>query len=173
MLVLIRIASNPDARVESRRERNLLRHLRNEAGQSAVEFALVLPILLLVVTGITTFGIAMNNFLMLTHATDMGARQLAISRGQTTDPCATTVTAIKAAAPLLNPNSLSYTFILNGTTYTGTTCSSGSTTTGAAGNLLQGVAAQVNVTYPCTLKAFGTTIASSCTLRAQTAEYVQ
>ena len=51
-----------------------------------VEMALALPILLLVVTGILTFGLAFNNYLLLTEATSVGARTLAISRGATTDP---------------------------------------------------------------------------------------
>ena len=47
-----------------------------------VEMALVLPVLLLVVTGILTFGLAFNNYLLLTEATSVGARTLAISRGK-------------------------------------------------------------------------------------------
>ena len=62
-------------------------------GQAMVEMALVLPVLLLVVTGILTFGLAFNNYILLTEATSVGARTLAISRGGTTDP----------APPLLPP----------------------------------------------------------------------
>ena len=66
-----------------------------------VEMALVLPVLLLVLTGILTFGLAFNNYVILTEATSVGARALAISRGATTDPCATASSAVIAAAPLL------------------------------------------------------------------------
>ena len=59
----------------------LLRGLEQE-GQAMVEMALVLPVLLLVVTGILTFGLAFNNYLLLTEATSVGARTLAISRGR-------------------------------------------------------------------------------------------
>ena len=120
-----------------------------------VEVALVLPILLLVLTGIFALGLAFNNYLILTEATNVGARALAISRGSTTDPCATTSSAVIAAAPLLVPANLTFTFGLNGTTYSGTSCSSGSTTTGAAANLVQGGNALVTVSYPCSLAVYG------------------
>ena len=96
----------------------------NQSGQAMVEMALVLPILLLVVTGILTFGLAFNNYVLLTEATSIGARTLAISRGATTDPCATASSAVIAAAPLLSSANLAFTFVLNGTTYTGASCSS-------------------------------------------------
>ncbi len=151
----------------------ILHLVRAIDAQSAVEFAVCLPVLLLVVTGITTFGIAMNNFLMLTNATDIGARQLAISRGQTTDPCLTTSSAVSSGSPLLKSANLTYAYVLNGTAYSGTTCSSSSTTTGAAGNLLQGTTAKVTVTYPCSLKVYGVNLVPNCVLTAQSAELVQ
>lgn len=145
----------------------------NECGQAMVEMALILPILLLVVTGILTFGLAFNNYVLLTEATSIGARTLAISRGATTDPCATASSAIIAAAPLLSSASLSFTFVLNGTTYTGASCSSGSSTTGAAANLVQGANVVVTVTYPCSLAVYGANYAPHCSLQAQMTELVQ
>jgi Flp pilus assembly protein TadG len=145
----------------------------NENGQAMVEMALVLPVLLLVVTGILTFGLAFNNYVLLTEATSIGARTLAISRGATTDPCATTSSAVIAAAPLLTPASLSFTFVLNGATYTGTSCSSGSSTSGAAANLVQGANAIVTVTYPCSLAVYGANYAPHCSLQAQMTELIQ
>ncbi len=147
--------------------------LRDNEGSALVEFAVVLPVLLLVLTGIFTFGVAMNNYNELTEAVNTGARQLAISRGQTTDPCATTVAAVYAAAPTLNQSKLAFSFALDGTAYSGTSCSSSSTTTGAAGNLVEGQAAEVSVTYPCNLAIYGINLAPSCTLQAQTTELVQ
>ena len=146
---------------------------RNEEGQALIEFAVSLPLLLLIVTGILTFGLALNNYVMLTNATDTGARALAISSGQTTDPCATAVTAIYAAAPILKPSSFTFNFVLNGAHYSGTTCSSASYTTGAAANLTHQTPAQVTVTYPCSLAVFGINYAPACSLQAQTTELVQ
>src|SRR5262245_50988575 len=67
----------------------LKRAAGNERGQSLVEFTLAMPILLLLMTGMTSFGFAMHNNIILTNAVNAGAQQLAFSRGQTTDPCAT------------------------------------------------------------------------------------
>jgi Flp pilus assembly protein TadG len=144
-----------------------------QEGQALVEMALVLPVLLLVVTGILTFGLAFNNYILLTEATSVGARTLAISRGETTNPCATAAAAVYAAAPLLVAANLSFTFVLNGTTYKGASCSSGSSTTGAAGNLKQGAYASVTVNYPCSLAVYGTNYAPSCSLQSQITELVQ
>jgi Flp pilus assembly protein TadG len=144
---------------------------KNEEGQALVEFALVLPVLLLVVTGILVFSVFLNNYLTLTDAVSTGARQLSISRGQTTDPCKLTDTTIENAAPFITPGSLTFTFVLNGATYSGASCSSGSTSTGAAGNLVAGQSAKVTVTYPCNLAVYGTSYA--CNLTAQTTEIVQ
>jgi Flp pilus assembly protein TadG len=144
-----------------------------EQGQAMVETALVLPILLLVLTGILAMGLAFNNYLILTEASNVGARALAISRGSTTDPCATASSAVIAAAPLLVSTNLTFTFVLNGTSYSGTSCSSGSTTTGAAANLVQGSNALVTVTYPCSLAVYGANYAPSCVLQAQITELIQ
>jgi len=121
----------------------------------------------MVVTGITTFGIAMNNYIMLTNATDIGARQLALQRGQGSDPCNVAYNAVVAASPLLKSASLTFSYTINGTAYSGSTCTSATT------NLVQGAAAQVTVTYPASLKIYGKTISSSFNLKAQTSEYIQ
>jgi Flp pilus assembly protein TadG len=152
---------------------NARRRARNDGGQAMVEMALALPVLLLVLTGILTFGLAFNNYVLLTEATSIGARALAISRGATTDPCSTASSAVIAAAPLLAPASLSFSFVLNGSSYTGTSCSSGSSTTGAAANLVQGANAVVTVTYPCSLAVYGANYAPHCSLQAQMTELIQ
>jgi len=138
-----------------------------------VEMALALPVLLLVLTGILTFGVAFNNYVSLTEATSVGGRALAISRGATTDPCSLASSAVIAAAPLLTSANLTFSFSLNGTAYSGTSCSSASTTTGAAANLVQGSNAVITVTYPCSLVVYGNNYASGCTLQAQITELVQ
>jgi Flp pilus assembly protein TadG len=139
----------------------------DERGSSLVEMALCLPILLMIVTGIATFSVALNHYIMLTNAVEIGARQLAISRGQLTDPCSTISTTIGNASPLLKPSSISYTFVIDGTSYPGTTCTLG------AAKLQEGVTAQVLATYPCTLIIYGKNLVPSCTLQAQTTELVQ
>jgi Flp pilus assembly protein TadG len=146
---------------------------RDEKGQAIIEFAFVMPVLFSLVFGVIVFGIALNNYLVLTNATNISAQQLSISRGQTTDPCNTAVQAFYSAAPNLTQSSLSFSYALNGTSYSGTSCSSSSTTTGAAGNLVSGQTAQLTVTYPCNLKFFGFNPASGCTLTAKVSEVIQ
>jgi Flp pilus assembly protein TadG len=41
---------------------------KNESGQAMVEFAIILPILLVLVFGIIQFGITFNNYMTLTDA---------------------------------------------------------------------------------------------------------
>ena len=163
----------------SRSERVRARlHFGGEKGGALVEFALVLPVLLLVVTAITTFGIALNNYLQLTEAVGIGGQALSVSRGNTTDPCNVVSSAVIAAAPYLVSTSISfttkiYTSSSSSTSYSGTSCSSSSTTTGAAGNLTQGQAAVVTATYPCSLAVFGVNYAPTCNLTAQVTEIIQ
>lgn len=151
----------------------------NESGQAVVELSLSLPVLLLIVTGICSFGVYLSQYLVLTNGVTIAAQQLALSRGQTTDPCALTASTFQKASPTLKTASLGYTIVLNGTTYTGKpgttgfSCSSSSTSTGAAANLVQGTTAQVTITYPCSLAVYGKNILPSCSLQAQTAEAVQ
>ena len=57
------------------------RRSRREEGQAMVEFALVLPVLLLVLLAIMKFGLLFENYLTLTDAVRSGARTLAIGRG--------------------------------------------------------------------------------------------
>ena len=130
--------------------------LRDDPGQAMTEFALSVPLLLGLLMAIVVFGVAFNNELTLTSATTIGAQQLSISRGDTSDPCATTVTAVTSAAPGLTAADLTYTIQIGTTSGTppvitygsaigGTSCS------GASGDLVSGDTAKVTVTYPCSL----------------------
>lgn len=155
------------------------RHARGERGNALVEFAIVLPLFMLLVTGMATFGIALNQYLELNDAVAIGAQDLATQRANTTDPCAVTSGVIYNAAPFLNSANMSLTYVLDGTTYgpykgsAANTCSSTTTGTGAAGNLLQGDPAEVKATYPCTLAVYGANILPGCTLQAEVTEIVQ
>ena len=54
--------------------------MQENDGQAMVEFALVLPILLLLVLGIMQFGIVLHDYLAITDAARIGVRQAAVSR---------------------------------------------------------------------------------------------
>jgi Flp pilus assembly protein TadG len=141
---------------------------KSEEGGAMVEMALVLPILLLIFTGITSFGIALNNYIMLTSSVEVGGRQLAIIRGNTTDPCHDVSATIAAASPLLKSANLKYTFVLNGTTYANTT-----TCTAGAAQVVESQPMQVLVSYPCSLLVYSKNVLPGCTLTAQATELEQ
>lgn len=53
---------------------------RNERGQTAVEFALIAPLLVILLLGIIQFGIAFHNYVTITDAARAGARQAIVAR---------------------------------------------------------------------------------------------
>ena len=76
--------------------RLLCGHAARERGAAAVEFALLLPVLLLLVFGIIDFGRALNAQITLTQAAREGARLAALGQPNV-------VSRTKAAATGLNP----------------------------------------------------------------------
>ena len=73
--------STVDARPRGSSERSSRRQerFRSEDGQSAVEFALIVPLLLLIIIAILHFGKVMNYWLDLNHVASEGARKAAPS----------------------------------------------------------------------------------------------
>ncbi len=138
--------------------------LKNDEGVSAIEFAIIAPVLLTIVLGVFQFGIAMNQYLNLTNAAAQGALTLALSRGTTT-PYTATTTAIAAAAPNLVAARTTITVTINGVA-----CTTDGTCSAA---LLAGQAALVRATYPCNLVVMGVNYApNGCTLSAQSAQMI-
>ena len=86
------------------------RFLRDERGQAMTEFALVLPLLMVVLFAIVQFGIVFNHYLDVTDAVRAGARKAAVSR-QTSNPVAVTKQAVIASAGdiTINPNDIQVT----------------------------------------------------------------
>jgi Flp pilus assembly protein TadG len=145
-----------------------------ERGSALVEMALIMPMLLVLTTGIFVFGIAMNNYVTLTNAVSTGSRTVALYAQLTTDPCAVASSAIEAAAPGLNPNKMTFSYTFNGVPQSGTSCSSASVDTGAALDLASGTTVTVTATYPLNLSVFGTQMsASNAVLQATSTELVQ
>jgi Flp pilus assembly protein TadG len=56
------------------------RKLGAEEGQTMVEFALVVPILLVVLFGVIQFGVVYKDYVTITDASRVGARKAAVSR---------------------------------------------------------------------------------------------
>jgi Flp pilus assembly protein TadG len=113
-------------------------------GTVAIEFALVLPLLLTLLLGIVQFSLIFNNISVLTNATAAGA--LVFSQGRSlTAPRSAAVTQIQTAAASLVQADLTITTSVQGASCTG---DSGCLT---ALNANTGGSASVTVTYPCPL----------------------
>lgn len=133
-----------------RRRVGARRRGRREDGQALIEFTLLLPILLLILTAILQFGLMFNKYLALTDAVRAGARELAIGRGLD-DPCdpavaqtvnsalTTGLTSGQVTTTLASPDS----------------CGSGTYPNRTGGSETQGNQATVSVSYPYSFTIFG------------------
>ena len=78
--------------------------LKDEKGQALVEFAIILPVLLLILLGIIEFGLMLNSYLTIQNASREGARLGIV--GGTTDEIKSNVVSV---SPNLNADDLSVT----------------------------------------------------------------
>jgi Flp pilus assembly protein TadG len=152
----------------------------NEEGQTVIEVALVLPILLGAVMAIYSFGTAFFNLQSLRNAVSQGGQALQIAQSFVTDPCKTAEDTVSAVAPTLTQTDIHYRVIYNNTsvypditgadkqniTWTGGSSKSCAL---ASGTTLD---TRTNVTliadYPCNLQIYGIPIDSSCRISATT-----
>jgi Flp pilus assembly protein TadG len=81
---------------------------RNERGQTMTEFALVLPVLAVLLFGVIQFGIVFNNYVTLTDSVRAGARKGAVGRFSS-NPVGDVQTAVKSSAGGLNQGQLNIT----------------------------------------------------------------
>ena len=128
------------------------RNLTNERGQTTTEFAIVLPVLCLLLFGIIQFGILFNNYVTLTDAVRAGARKAAVSRQVTgTSPQQACIDQVKSSASDLDLSKLQI------------TCSS---TWQPASSVT------VTATYPYSISLLGMVVASG-NLKSKTQERVE
>jgi Flp pilus assembly protein TadG len=128
-----------------------------ERGQAMVELALVLPLFLLLLLGIVQMGSVFRDYIALTDATRVGARQGSVSRSlqpaSTREP--TIVARVHKAGVNLDPTKMIVKMELhdvNGT-LTASTDIPGSTSVDA--NWQQSGDVTVHTTYPFKLSLFG------------------
>ena len=77
------------------------RREQKEKGQALVEFAVILPVLLMVLWGIFQFGIAFNDYIQVTSAAREGARKAAVSRSLGGGAATSAAIAAAQAWPLI------------------------------------------------------------------------
>jgi Flp pilus assembly protein TadG len=82
--------------------------IKNERGQTMTEFAMVLPLLVILLFGVIQFGIAFNNYVTLTDAVRAASRKGAVGRG-TANPAGDCTQAALNAAGDLNKTKLNVT----------------------------------------------------------------
>ena len=138
---------------------------REQNGSSLIEFALVMPVMLLVMTGIFSFSMAFYRQEQLTQAVGAGGQYLQQIRTSTTDPCKDTFNAITSAAPALTSSSITLTLTMGSTNVTAQTCAGDQT------DLTQGGNVTVTASYPCTLTGYNYVFGGTCKLYAKVTEY--
>lgn len=57
---------------------NINLRLKSKKGQSLVETALIMPVIILILTGIIDFGMMFNNYIVVSNASREGARSAAV-----------------------------------------------------------------------------------------------
>jgi Flp pilus assembly protein TadG len=124
--------------------------LVGERGQSMVELAIVLPVLVVLLFGIVQFGIAFNNYVTLTDAVRAGARAGAVARNDS-NPSNDAVNAVLNSATNLNQSNLNVSV----------------NSTWAPGSDLT-----VSATYPYSISLLGWVVVSG-NLTSQTTERVE
>jgi len=151
-------------------------------GQSLVEFALMLPMLLMVLLCIFTVSIFLWNYQQLTYATNQGivTLQQLPNTSTASDPCAAVATAIIGAAGSLKTTGtagiqlkLTFGTGTSAVTYpsSGTSSPTGFTCSGST-SAVDGVATTLQLTYPCSLTFYGVKPTSNCQLNATETEQI-
>ena len=150
---------------------------RRDSGAEAVEFALVLPLLLTLLFGIISVGATFYHYETMIGDTDAAARYMAAARGVSYSPAPTcgsgpyacTVNIAQNYATGLAAGSLTVTVTVNGTTCTD--ASTPSCTTLLAG--AQGQQVAVQTTYPCAITVMGKVYAPNCTLTQKLTQIIE
>lgn len=121
----------------------------DDRGGALVETAVSMPIILVLMTGIFSFSIALHQKLALAEAVSAGGRVLAVERGDT-DPCQKATDAIYGAAPTLSRSNMTISYVLNGVAI-----GSGVTSCANTPNMVATGTAQITASYPIAVSIYG------------------
>ena len=124
---------------------------RGEEGTSLVELAIALPIMMMLLTGVASFSLALYSLQQLGNATANATQVVASEQALVSDPCASVVTLVTGALPSWTASKFTYTVTITNsggtaTTFGPTTGSSFSCTSGAA-DMAQNEPIAVTVSY--------------------------
>ena len=125
---------------------------RNESGQALTEFALVLPLLALLLFGVIQFGIVFNHYVTITDAARAGARKAAVSKDEG-NPAAVAEETTRGSAQNLDQDQMGV-------------------SVSASPAWEHGADVTVTVTYPYQVSLVGMVVASG-TLESSTTERIE
>ena len=138
----------------------LLKRHSSEQGQTMVEFALVLPLLALLLFGVVQFATVYNNYIELRDGVRAGARKAAVSR-EDVNRVSDVQAAVRGSAGDLRAPS-------------GTTCDPAQyLCVDVTSSWGPGDDVAVEATYPYSINLFGVVTVASGTLRSRTTERVE
>lgn len=155
-----------------------------EGGQSLVEFAFMVPILFMALTGIFEISLTMWNWQSINQGADAAARFLAVNGTPgslvglpVTDPCQAAFTQITSLTTGLDASQITVTYTLAGGTPSqwgsgALTGSAANSCSGESGLLADGGNETVVVTYPCNIFAYKlTSLFANCKIGATKTEF--
>lgn len=89
---------------------SVLHAARRTDGSPIIEFALVFPLMMIMVVGMFGLGLILNNYILLTNLTSTAARNLALTDNlpSVTDPCQYAVTRAIQGNPGLNTSNITW-----------------------------------------------------------------
>lgn len=138
------------------RKRSLIGRMRRglwggEEGNALVELAFVAPIMMLLLTGVASFSMALYSYQQLGYAVSAAAQAVGAEQGLISDPCATLESDITTALPNWTVSKFTFTTVITdstGTAHTfGPTAGSGFSCTAGAGDMAQNEPMSVTVSY--------------------------
>jgi Flp pilus assembly protein TadG len=148
--------------------KDMLRRSHREGGQAVVELALVLPIMLLLLLGIVQFGTVFRDYIALTDATRVGARQASVARSL--QPAATrepaVINKVRKAGVNLDPNKMTITVELRDVNGVLKSPNSADSSWQQSGDVT------VRATYPFRVSLFGQVLFTG-TLKSRTTERIE
>ena len=148
-------------------------------GQSTVEFAFVVPIVMAIMMGIYAVGIISFNYVALNNAVDLGSTFLmrggnAPGTNMTNylaDPCKLTFAQMTSATSNLLPQNLTVTYTLNGSKIGPFTGAAANTCSGNSADFASGGNFTLTATYPCTLGLYGFNV-PGCKITAKASQFI-
>jgi Flp pilus assembly protein TadG len=145
----------------------LLAAARDRAGTVVIEFAMVLPVLALMIFGIMMFGLALSNYVDLTEGVRVATRVLAQASAYPTQAYSNAQTYFAEATANLTQANLTMSVTVNGTA-----CSTAATCDAALA-AASGDAVTVTATYSVCIEVMGYNFLPSCQLTATTTQMVE